>query len=195
MLFLANIQPELQRDVREQCAGARFVAMDSMNLWIDIARDALVRTIATVDCLILNDSELKQLTGAPNRPRGRAESLGWACAPWSPSRASTARRCSPRRATSRLPAFPLARVVEPTGAGDTFAGGLVGYVAAQRRRARSSHELLARAMAYGTALASFNVEGFGAERLVRLDREEIAERVEELRAMTRFEREPLALRA
>src|SRR6266496_1875265 len=77
VLFLANIQPELQLGVREQCAGARFVAMDSMNFWIDSARDALERTIRSVDCLILNDEELEQLTGAPTTPAAAEELLSW----------------------------------------------------------------------------------------------------------------------
>ena len=104
VLFLANIQPDLQRGVREQCADARFVAMDSMNLWIDIARESLERTVRSVDCLILNDEELEQLTGKPTTVGGRrgAAELG-AAAPSSPSRASTARRSSPRTASSRCP--------------------------------------------------------------------------------------------
>src|SRR5665213_2742450 len=77
VLFLANIQPDLQRAVREQCTGARFAALDSMNLWIDIARDSLLATIATVDCLMLNDSELRQLTGRPNLLSAAHEVLSW----------------------------------------------------------------------------------------------------------------------
>ena len=96
VLFLANIQPDLQRAVRAQCPGARFAALDSMNLWIEIARDSLVETIATVDCLVLNDAELRQLTGRaePARRRARGALVGpaWAHARSSPSRASTARR-------------------------------------------------------------------------------------------------------
>src|SRR5256714_3597562 len=77
VLFLANIQPDVQRGVREQCPGARFVALDSMNLWIDIARDSLVRTIEQVDCVILNDAELRQLTGKPNLVSAAREVLSW----------------------------------------------------------------------------------------------------------------------
>jgi sugar/nucleoside kinase (ribokinase family) len=92
-----------------------------------------------------------------------------------------------------LPAYPLEQVIDPTGAGDTFAGGLAGYVAAHPGEA-VSHELLTRAMAYGTALASFNVEEFGTERVARLTTDEIGERVAELARMTRFSAIPLALR-
>ena len=77
VLFLANIQPDLQRQVRAQCEKARFVALDSMNLWIEIAKDSLVAAISEIDCLILNDAELRQLTGAPNLVRAAREVLGW----------------------------------------------------------------------------------------------------------------------
>jgi sugar/nucleoside kinase (ribokinase family) len=92
-----------------------------------------------------------------------------------------------------LPAFPLETVVDPTGAGDCFAGGFTGYIAAHDG-SELDHELLSRAMAYGTALASFNVEEFGVERMVRLTSGEIADRVGELRQMTHFVEKPVALR-
>ena len=111
VLFLANIQPDLQSEVRAQLPEARFVALDSMNLWIDIARDSLVRAIESVDCLILNDAELRQLTGKPNLVSAAREILGVARAAraagtrgWSsPSRASMERRSSPKTASSRCP--------------------------------------------------------------------------------------------
>jgi sugar/nucleoside kinase (ribokinase family) len=194
VLFLANIQPELQLKVREQCGRARFVAMDSMNLWIDIARDALVRTIRTVDCLILNDEELEQLTGAPNTPAAAQELLGWGLRAVVAKQGKYGAALYTEEGFFALPAYPLHPVVDPTGAGDSFAGGFVGSIAAHGG-GPVSHELLTRAMAYGTALASFNVAEFGTERVARLTGEEIGARVEELRAMTRFELEPLALRA
>ena len=92
VLFLANIQPGLQLDVRQQCAGARFVALDSMNLWIDIARDELLEAISRIDCLILNDEELRQLTQRPNLVSAAREILAVDRRSSSPSRASTARR-------------------------------------------------------------------------------------------------------
>jgi sugar/nucleoside kinase (ribokinase family) len=92
-----------------------------------------------------------------------------------------------------LPAFPLETVVDPTGAGDCFAGGFMGYIAAHEE-SELDHELLSRAMAYGTALGSFNVEEFGVERMARLTREEIAERVAELRRITQFVEKPIVLR-
>ncbi|HET9720898.1 MAG TPA: PfkB family carbohydrate kinase [Solirubrobacteraceae bacterium] len=193
VVFLANIQPDLQRAVRAQTTAARFVALDSMNLWIDIARESLVQAIAEVDCLILNDAELRQLTGAPNLIRAAEEILGWG------PRAVVAKQGEYGAALLSadgffsLPAYPLRDVRDPTGAGDTFAGGLVGYVAAHPDEP-VGHELLKRAMAYGTALASFNVEEFGTDRVARLSPAEISERVSELERITRFEDRPLALR-
>ncbi|MEA2360782.1 MAG: hypothetical protein QOI62_4042 [Solirubrobacteraceae bacterium] len=193
VLFLANIQPELQLQVREQCTRARFVAMDSTNLWIDIARDALERTIRTVDCLILNDEELEQLTGAPNTVSAAHELLGWGLKAVVSKQGKYGAVLFTEEGFFALPAFPLHDVVDPTGAGDSFAGGFVGYVAAQPD-VPLGHDLFAQAMAYGTALASFNVEEFGTERVARLTADEVAERVAELQRMTRFELEPLALR-
>jgi sugar/nucleoside kinase (ribokinase family) len=192
VLFLANIQPELQLDVREQCRAARFVAMDSMNLWITIARDALVRVIGTVDCLILNDEELEQLTGAPNTPAAARELLGWGPRAIVAKQGKYGASLFTPEGFFALPAYPLADVVDPTGAGDTFAGGLVGYVAACGEE--PTLEVLSRAMAYGTALASFNVEAFGPERMIPLTTEEVAGRVADLQRMTAFEARPLALR-
>jgi sugar/nucleoside kinase (ribokinase family) len=201
VLFLANIQPDLQRDVRRQMPHARFVALDSMNLWIEIARDSLVGVIGSVDCVILNDAELRQLTGKPNLVSAAREVLSWG-----PS-SSDARGPSvivakqgeygaalvTREGFFALPAYPLENVIDPTGAGDTFAGGLVGYVAAHPEE-ELSEELLRRAMAHATVLASFNVEEFGTERIARLTGNEIVERIHELHAMTQFSGDPLTLR-
>src|SRR3954447_1386946 len=192
VLFLANIQPDVQRGVREQCPDARFVALDSMNLWIDIARDSLVRTIGQVDCVILNDAELRQLTEKPNLVQAAREVFAMG------PRVVVAERGGCGGALLRpepffaLPAYPLETVVDPTGAGDTFAGGFVGYLAA--RHGDLDDEALRRAMAFGTALASFNVEEFGTERVARLTADEIAERVDELAKITRFEAAPVELR-
>src|SRR3954452_15067444 len=185
VLFLANIQPDLQRGVREQCRDARFVAMDSMDLWITIARESLERTIRAVDCLILNDEELELLTGAPNTLRACDELLGWGLKAVVAKQGKYGASLHTPDGHFAVPAYPLRDVVDPTGAGDTFAGGFVGYVAAAGGEA--SHDVLVNAMAYGTALASFNVEAFGTERMPALTGEEIAGRVAELERITRFE--------
>ncbi len=185
VLFLANIQPDLQREVRAQCENARFVALDSMNLWIDIARDALIATISGVDCLLLNDAELRQLTGQPNLVRAARQIREWGPQVVVAKQGEYGAALITAEGFFALPAFPLETVVDPTGAGDTFAGGFVGYVAAHPDQ-QPDHELLTRAMAYGTALASYNVEEFGTERVARLTREEISARVAELQRITSF---------
>jgi sugar/nucleoside kinase (ribokinase family) len=200
VLFLANIQPELQHDVRRQLPLARFVALDSMNLWIDTARDSLVSAIEAVDCVILNDSELRQLTGKPNLLAAAREVLSWQPAPAGgrgPSvivakQGEYGAALITNEGFFALPAYPLETVIDPTGAGDTFAGGLVGYIAAHDEAL--SDELLRRAMAYATVLASFNVEEFGTERMARLTGAEIVARTQELHAMTQFSGAPLELR-
>jgi cytidine kinase len=184
VLFLANIQPDLQREVREQCRAARFVAMDSMNLWIDIAHPALIRTIGLVDCLILNDGELKQLTDEPNLIRAARKALELGPRVVIAKQGEYGSAMITRDGYFGLSAYPTPDIVEPTGAGDTFAGGVMGHLAAQGGDVDDA--ALRRAMAYGTALASFNVEGFGSERLYELDRTEIDARVAELERMTRF---------
>jgi len=183
VLFLANIQPDLQRQVRAQCSGAKFVALDSMNLWIDIARDSLVAAIKEVDCLILNDAELRQLTTAPNLIRAAREVLSWGPKVVVAKQGEYGAVLVTADGFFSLPAYPLEDVRDPTGAGDTFAGGFVGYIAAHLDKSLSD-ELLRRAMAYGTALASFNVEEFGTERVARLTLEEVDERYRALQQMT-----------
>ncbi len=196
VLFLANIQPDLQREVRAQLPEARFVALDSMNLWIEAARDSLVKAIKESDCLILNDSELRQLTGKSSLYAAAREVLSWS--PPHP-RVIVAKQGEYGAALVTedgffsLPAFPLEQVVDPTGAGDTFAGGFVGYLAAHSDQ-EFSEELLRQAMAHGTALASFNVEEFGTERIERLSGGEIVARVRQLREFTQFSAAAVPLR-
>ena len=194
VLFLANIQPDLQRAVREQCTGARFVALDTMNLWIDIARDSLVKTIAGVDCLIVNDGEAKQLTDEPNLVRAAQKIMELGPRVVVIKFGEYGANMYTKDGVFGIPAYPTADVVDPTGAGDTFAGGFVGYIAAHADE-EITDELLRRAMAYGTALASFNVEAFGTERMQDLTADEVNERVQELARVTVFDASPVPLRA
>jgi sugar/nucleoside kinase (ribokinase family) len=195
VLFLANIQPDLQREVRAQLPDARFVALDSMNLWIEAARESLVTAISECDCLILNDSELRQLTGKASLYAAAREILAWS--PPHP-RVIVAKQGEYGAALVTadgffsLPAFPLESVVDPTGAGDTFAGGFVGYIAAHADE-EITDELLRQAMAHGTALASFNVEEFGTHRIESLAGAEIVARVRQLREFTQFSAAPVPL--
>jgi sugar/nucleoside kinase (ribokinase family) len=189
-LFLANIQPDLQRQVRAQCA-AGWSGLDSMNLWIDIAKDSLLAAIAEVDCVLLNDAEIRMLTEESNLAKAAKAVMEMG------PRAVVAKRGEYGAALFTdgddtehggffaLPGFPLEDVRDPTGAGDSFAGGFFGYLDSQNDDLSEAN--LRRAMGYGTVLASFNVEEFGTERVSRLDRAEIDERFEALRRMTQFE--------
>jgi sugar/nucleoside kinase (ribokinase family) len=192
VLFLANIQPDLQRQVHEQCE-ARFTAMDSMNLWIDIAKDSLVKTISGVDCVILNDAELRQLTEKPNLVQAARAVMDLGPTVVVAKQGEYGAALFTADGFFALPAFPLETVVDPTGAGDSFAGGFVGYVAAHADE-ELSDDLFRRAMAYGTALGSFNVQEFGTERVSRLTGDEIAARVGDLQGMTAFDDAGFALR-
>ncbi|HUR83883.1 MAG TPA: PfkB family carbohydrate kinase [Solirubrobacteraceae bacterium] len=192
VLFLANILPALQLNVRRQCERARFVALDSMDLWINIAREALVAAISEVDCVILNDSEVELFTGEREVVAGARKIM---------AHGPSAMVCKLGKYGAALvteddsfwvPAFPVEFVADPTGAGDTFAGGFVGAIAAHDGEITA--DVLRQAMAYGTAIASFNVEEFGTERVARLTGDEIAARVGELRRITTFDTPALALR-
>jgi sugar/nucleoside kinase (ribokinase family) len=191
VLFLANIQPGLQLQVRQQCDAAKFVALDSMNLWIDIARDELNAIIGKVDCLILNDEELRQLTGKPNLISAAHAILDPDPPRPAPSivvakQGEYGSALITRDDFFALPAYPLHAVVDPTGAGDTFAGGFVGFVASQIGRPLTS-SVLRNAMAFGTALASFNVEEFGTEGLQAVQASAVRERVQDLWRFAHFE--------
>src|SRR3954453_11539651 len=185
VLFLANIQPDLQRQVRSQCTEARFYALDSMNLWIDTAKDSLLAAISEVDCLIVNDAEIRQLTGESNLARAARAVMEMGPRAVVAKQGEYGAALFTKNGFFALPGFPLEDVRDPTGAGDSFAGGFLGCI--------DSHEgeiddaCLRRAMGYGTVLASFNVEEFGTERVARLTREEIDERFELLREMTNFD--------
>jgi len=188
MLFLANIQPELQRRVRAQCEDASFAALDSMNLWIDTAREALVGAIAEVDCAIINDAEIRQLTEEPNLARAARAVMDIGPSAVVAKQGEYGAALFTGTGFFALPGFPLEDVRDPTGAGDSFAGGFLGYLDAHRGEIDDA--ALRRAMAYGTVLASFNVEQFGTERIARLERSEIDARLEALRTMTQFDAPP-----
>jgi sugar/nucleoside kinase (ribokinase family) len=185
VLFLANIQPDLQRGVREQCADARLVGLDSMNFWIETARDALVRTIAGVDLVFMNDAEIRELTEQANLVRAARAVMQMGPRVVVAKQGEYGAALFTEEGFFALPAYPLEAVNDPTGAGDSFAGGFLGYLASQE--AETDETTLRRAMTYGSVLASFNVEEFGTERVQRLTREEIDERFAEFKRMTTFE--------
>jgi sugar/nucleoside kinase (ribokinase family) len=186
VLFLANIQPGLQLQVREQCEAARFVALDSMNLWIDIAREELMAIIGRVDCLMLNDEELRQLTGRPNLISAAREILEWGPSVVVAKQGGYGSALITADDFFALPAYPLHEVIDPTGAGDTFAGGFVGFIASQIAGPLDGR-VLRNAMAYGTALASFNVEQFGTEGLEEIKVAGVRQRVGDLWRFAHFD--------
>jgi sugar/nucleoside kinase (ribokinase family) len=186
VLFLGNIQPDLQRRVRAQANGSRLTALDSMNLWIENTRDSLVAAISEVDCLLFNDSEIRMLTEEPNLARAARVVMDMGPRIVVAKRGEYGAVLFTRDGFFALPGFLLEDVRDPTGAGDSFAGGFLGYLDMQGT-ATPSEAALRRAMAYGTVLASFNVEEFGTERVARLTEDEVSERYDALRAMTHFE--------
>lgn len=183
-LFLANIQPDLQRQVHAQCE-ASFSGLDSMNLWIETAKDSLTAAVAEVDCLVVNDAEIRQLTGESNLARAARAVMAMGPRAVVAKQGEYGAALFTEEGFFALPGFPLEDVRDPTGAGDSFAGGFFGYL--DGHGGELDEPTLRRAMGYGTVLASFNVEEFGTERVARLERDEIEERFEALRAMTQFE--------
>ena len=182
-VLLANIAPALQHHVLDQMARPRFVVADTMDLWLNIALEDLLRLLRRIDAFMLNDSEAHQLTKEDNllSAMKKIHRLG-------PKyviikKGSHGSVLSGPQGFFLCPAFPLKRVVDPTGAGDSFVGALMGYLATARGDFGSN---IRRAMIYGSVVASFCCEGFGLKRLTRVTRADIDKRVTELEAITRF---------
>lgn len=181
IVCLGNLDPSVQKSVLEQARGPRLAIMDTMNFWIDQTPDALRETLSLVDSLIINDSEARQLSGEPNLVRA----------------ASIIREMGPKKLVIKkgehgallftdegvfsAPAYPLEDIHDPTGAGDSFMGGLVGYLAA---RGDMSVESFKSAVVYGSAVASYCVERFGPERLLEISRADIERRVDDFRSIS-----------
>jgi sugar/nucleoside kinase (ribokinase family) len=162
-----------------------------MNLWIETARESLLAAVAESDLLFLNDSEVRELMEEPNLVRAaRAVMERGPSAVVAKQGEYGASLFTGDRFFS-LPAYPLETVRDPTGAGDSFAGGFMGYLASRGEGAAADDDELRRAMTYGSVLASFNVEEFGTDRVRRLERREIDERYDELRAMTAISSAPI----
>jgi cytidine kinase len=184
LVFLANILPMLQKEVREQCEKAEFVAMDTMNFWISSMKNALIETIKVVDCIIINDAEARQLTDEPNIHKAAKRILDYGLKAVVIKRGEYGATLFTKDSYFVVPAYPLESVFDPTGAGDTFAGGFMGYLASQKE---ITDETMRRAMIYGSVMASFNVEEFGTERVDRLTQTEINERFAAFKRMTHFD--------
>jgi len=190
-LFLANIQPTLQANVRREMQGVSLTGCDTMNYWINRTPKELAETLKLVDVLLINDTEAKMLAGETNLPRAAHKVL--AMGPqalvikhgeYGATIFFRERAFGIGRHPFRAPALPLEEVKDPTGAGDSFAGGFMGYVASQKAVNR---EVLKRALFYGSVMGSFAVERFGTEGLQVLTRAEIDARFETFRELTHLE--------
>jgi sugar/nucleoside kinase (ribokinase family) len=186
LLFLGNIQPDLQRGVREQAEGAVFAGLDSMNFWIESARGSLERTIAAVDCVVLNDQEVRMFTDEPNLLVAARKIMALGPRVLLVKQGAYGACMYTEQTVFSVPAYPLETVFDPTGAGDAFAGGFFGFLDALGTTGFADEELRTAVVA-GSVMASFIVEEFGNERLQRLTEDEIVRRFEEFRAMTSFE--------
>lgn len=182
-LFLGNIQPDLQVEVRKQ-VNAKLVAADTMNYWINNTPDALKNMLGHIDVLIINDSEARELAGEANLVRAARRILSLGPRRLIVKRGEYGAAMFTMESYFATPAYPLEEVFDPTGAGDSFAGGLLGYLAGTNT---DDEAAMRRAIIYGSVMASFNVEEFGCERMRRLTHNEINARFRELRAYSHFE--------
>jgi sugar/nucleoside kinase (ribokinase family) len=182
-LFLANINPELQIDVLKQIENTKLIVCDTMNLWIAERREHLLKTIKHVDILILNDAEARQLTGEQKVDMAARKILQYGPSRVIVKKGEHGAMTLTNTSYFSSPAYPLKLVFDPTGAGDTFAGGFMGYLASTDD---VSEQNIRKAIVYGTVMASFNVEDFSLNRQRILTREEIEARFAEVKAITEF---------
>jgi len=184
-VFLANIDPQLQLQVLDQVGGAELVGCDTMNFWIDSKHDELLEVLKRVDVMFLNDAEVRQLTGTVNLTRAASEirKLGPKYVIVKKGEHGALMYCDDS-ACFTAASYPLEEVADPTGAGDSFAGGFMGYVA---RSGEVSETSLRKAVVYGSTLASYNVQDFSLERFKRLTIKDIDQRYEEFKRMVFFE--------
>lgn len=182
-ILLANCEPKLQRHVLRQIRKRKFVAADTMDLWLNVARDELLALLREIDCLVLNDAEARQLTGEDNVvvAAQQIHNLG--------PRYVVAKKgehgaiLSSPKGPFLAPAFPLSNLVDPTGAGDSFAGGMIGYLAASGGEVEQHFR---KAVIYGSVIASFCCEGFGLKATAQTTRKAIDQRVAELEQLIHF---------
>jgi sugar/nucleoside kinase (ribokinase family) len=190
-LFLANIHPDLQSAVRREMQAVRLTGGDTMNYWINRTRKELTETLKLIDVLLINDTEAKALGGESNLQRAAQKVLAMGPQALVIKHGEYGATIFFRegafgvgRHPFRAPALPIEEVKDPTGAGDSFAGGFMGYIASQGQLNR---EVLKRALFYGGVMGSFAVECFGTERLQSLTRDEIDSRFQIFRELTHLE--------
>ena len=186
-VFLANIDPDLQRSVLRQMKRPRLVACDTMNFWITGKSEAVRETLREVDVLLINDEEARQLSGERNTVRAARKILGWGPSSLVVKRGEYGAALYSNRSHFAVPAYPLTDPVDPTGAGDSFAGGFVGHLA---RTGRLDDGNIRQALVAGSVMASFCVEDFSLRRFGKLRPEEIRMRQKEFSRMTAFEELP-----
>ncbi|NVJ26086.1 MULTISPECIES: PfkB family carbohydrate kinase [Myxococcus] len=184
-VFLGNIHPELQSRVVDQVRSPKLVAADTMNFWIQGSREALLKTLQRVNLLFVNDSEARQLAGEHNVVKAARAILGMGPQRVVIKRGEYGALLFEKDHVFACPAFPLAEVFDPTGAGDTFAGGFMGALATATSDIDST--VLRRAMVMGSVMASFTVEKFSLERLREVTHPEIRARFAEFRKLTHFD--------
>ena len=183
-VFLANTAPALQLELLGQVADPAFVAADTMNLWIDANLDDLKQLLKKINCLIINDDEARQLAGKSNLIQAADDILAVGMDVVIIKKGeSGSLMCSKDGEKFLLPAYPATDVVDPTGAGDSFAGGFLGYVA---QSGQADFDTLKRAIAYGTVVASFTIADFSLNGLAGTSREAIDARLADLRQFTTF---------
>jgi len=183
-LFLANIDPELQLEVLRQAERPQLVALDTMNFWIEGKRQALLKVLAEVDVLLINDSETRQLAREPNLIKAARAILALGPRTVVVKRGEYGALMVSDGSFFFVPAYPMESVLDPTGAGDTFAGGFMGYLA---REGRTDPESVRRAIVFGAVMASFTVEDFSLNRLLTLKADEIERRYASFQDLVRFE--------
>lgn len=188
VLFLAAMDPESQAAVRAEWNGGRLCALDTLSYWIDHKRDALVEAISGVDVVLLNDQEARELTRTPMLLRAAREIAAWGPAAVVIKLGEYGCALLHEDRYFSLPGYPLEQIADPTGAGDAFAGGFLGYLGLTQGRLTS--EAVHRAVTYGSVLASYCVEDFGARRIVALSDHEVQYRAADFKQMTHFEHVP-----
>lgn len=182
-LFLANIEPSLQLKVLNQASQAKFKMLDTMNLWIDIAKDKLTEVLKKVDCVVLNDEEIRQFSGVSNLVAAAKEILKLGPKYVIVKKGEHGASIIGEKLYFSLPSYPVENVVDPTGAGDSFAGAFIGYIA---KKDRVNDAVIRKAIVYGNAVASFTVEAFSVEKLEQLTLERVNDRIKQLKKMVVF---------
>ena len=185
-VFLANIDPRLQLDVLNQMHDAKLVACDTMNFWIESRRNELLELLGRVDILLVNDGEARQLTEQYNLVKAARWVLERGPKYVVIKKGEHGAYMFSAKSVFFTPAYPLESVFDPTGAGDAFAGGFIGYLAST---GRNDEQAMRRAVVYGSTMGSFAVERFSIDRLLEITRPDIASRLEEFRALVAFEEE------